>query len=328
MVKTNKTFNFYNGRSALDFGIKSLSLKENSKIFLPEIICDVAVKVFLKNKLDIIYYKLDESFQPVWTELNKINNKNIKGILMVHYFGFPQNFNKFKKFAKKRNIFLIEDNCHSLDVSYKKEVLGMIGDIGIDSPRKILNNLYSGGRLYINKNLKFKKVNISKYKPSYFEIFKKKIKNNIPKLIKKIRFLGYRPQYESPFLFSNIDNSFKNKKIDNFSINYLNKFNKEKESLRRVRLFNKIQTFARNNEIKTVFKIQKNLIPMHFVGMAKSKSHASQIFDWGWKNKIEILSWPSFDINKKLNNKLVNRWQKYICIPLNEDIKYINEKKI
>ena len=323
----NKIFNFHNGRSALDFGIKLLLLKKK-KILVPEIICDVAVKVFQRNKLDIIYYKLDQNFNPIWTELNKISNSDIGGILMVHYFGFPQNFDKFKKFAKKQKIFLIEDNCHSLAVSYKREKLGKIGDIGIDSPRKILNNLYSGGRLYVNKNLKLKKINIDKYNPNYFQIFKKFIKKNIPNIIKTIKFLGSRPYYESPFLFSDPDNYFKIKKIDNFSLNYLKKFDLKKESLKRIMLFNKIKKFAKNNGIKTVFKIEKNLIPMHFVGLAKNKIHAKQIFDWGWRNKIEILSWPSFDINKKLDNKLLNKWQKYICIPLNEDIKYIDEKKI
>ena len=324
----NKILNFNNGRSALDFGIKLLLLKKNSKILIPEIICDIAVKVFLKNNLDVVYYKLDENFNPIWTELNKISNSDIAAILMVHYFGFPQNFDKFKKFSKKRKIFLIEDNCHSLAVPYKKERLGIIGDIGIDSPRKILNNLYSGGTLYINRNLKFKKINIDKYKPSYLQILKKFIKKKFPATTKTIRFFGNRPYYESPFLFTNQDSSFDLKKIDNFSLNYLNKFNLKKESLKRARLFNKIQQFAKNNEIKTVFKMKKNLIPMHFVGLAKNKIHATQIFDWGWRNKVEILSWPSFDINKKLDNKLLTKWQRYVCIPLNEDIRYIDEKKI
>ena len=60
-----------NGRSALDQGIKLLSLKESSKILVPEIICDVAVEVLLKNKLDVVYYKLDTKFQPIWSDLYK-----------------------------------------------------------------------------------------------------------------------------------------------------------------------------------------------------------------------------------------------------------------
>ena len=46
-------------------------------------------------------------------------------------------------------------------------------------------------------------------------------------------------------------------------------------------------------------KISKNAIPLYFVGIAKNKDHAKEIFDWGWRNNIEIVSWPSF--YKKIN---------------------------
>ena len=72
---------------------------------------------------------------------------------MVHFFGYPQNLLKFKKFVKERKIYLIEDNCHSLSIKYKGNVLGATGDIAIDSPRKIINDLYSGGRLFVSTSL-------------------------------------------------------------------------------------------------------------------------------------------------------------------------------
>ena len=67
---------------------------------------------------------------------------------------------------------------------------------------------------------------------------------------------------------------------------------------------------------------------MHFVGLAKNQNHAKKIFDWGWKNNIEILSWPSFYSNKNLNKHLIKKWRKYICIPLNQnfDLKNANVK--
>ena len=49
---------------------------------------------------------------------------------MVHFFGYPQKHKKFLKFAKKKNIFLIEDNCHSLPIKLDNMRLGKIGHIG------------------------------------------------------------------------------------------------------------------------------------------------------------------------------------------------------
>ena len=42
---------FNNGRSALDVGIKILSLKKGSEILVPEIICDVVIEIILKSGL-------------------------------------------------------------------------------------------------------------------------------------------------------------------------------------------------------------------------------------------------------------------------------------
>ena len=73
----NKIKYLNNGRSALDIGIKLLSIKKGSNILVPEIICDVAVEVLIRNKLNVVFYKLDSKFQPVWSDLNKKSSKNV-----------------------------------------------------------------------------------------------------------------------------------------------------------------------------------------------------------------------------------------------------------
>ena len=45
----SRLLNFYNGRSAMSYGLDLLKIRENSKILLPEIICDVAVKFLLRK---------------------------------------------------------------------------------------------------------------------------------------------------------------------------------------------------------------------------------------------------------------------------------------
>ena len=321
----NKIKYLNNGRSALDIGIKLLSIKKGSNILVPEIICDVAVEVLIRNKLNVVFYKLDSKFQPVWSDLNKKSSKNVSCILMVHFFGYPQDLKRFQKLRIKKKIKLIEDNCHSLNIKYGGSTLGYTGDIGIDSPRKILNDLYSGGRLFINFKNNYNLKNFKRYKPNLFMKIKNKFKNQFPNLIKKIKFLGKRPNYESPYLYTGRDNNFLIQQMDKFSKNKLNKINLKKESEKRIKIFNKINAFAKKNEIKSVFKISKNLIPMHFVGLAKNENHVRKIFNFGWENNIEVLSWPSFYRNKSLNKNLIKRWRKYICIPLNQNFNLENK---
>ena len=39
-------------------------------------------------------------------------DSNIKAIMMVHYFGQPQDIKKFQTLCNKHKILLIEDNAH------------------------------------------------------------------------------------------------------------------------------------------------------------------------------------------------------------------------
>lgn len=54
--------------------------------------------------------------------------------------------------------------------------------------------------------------------------------------------------------------------------------------------------------------------------LARVNEDVKKVLDWGWSNKIEILSWPSFYSGTKLNKRLIQRWRKYIFIPLNQNL--------
>ena len=323
-----KIIYFYNGRSAMSYGIDLLKMKKNSIILLPEIICDVAVKVFLKKKLKVKFYKLDNYFEPIWSDINRYNFKNISAILMIHFFGYPQKYSKFLNLAKKKGIYLIEDNCHSFPIQYKKRTLGKIGHIGIDSPRKLIDELYSGGRLYINFDLKTPPMKIQNFHVTKKQIFKNKIKEKFKKFYKLYKFNGNRPKFEYPYLYSDLDNDFSIKLIDKKSFEKIKNINLHNEYDKRKIVYSKIDKFIRKNNMKCIFKLKKNLIPMYYVAQTKNFEHSKKIFNWAWSNKVQALSWPSFYKKFKLNKNLYKRWQRYICFPLNQEISIINEKKI
>ena len=94
---------------------------------------------------------------------------------MVNFFGFPQDIDVYRKFAKKSNSILIEDNAHGLFSKDKKyELLGTRGDVGILSVRKSVT-LPNTGMLLIN-NKKIKNIKDSpKYKREALLIFGKRI---------------------------------------------------------------------------------------------------------------------------------------------------------
>ena len=89
----------------------------------------------------------------------KAVNKKTKAIMLVTINGRYPDMEQFVKFAKLKNIFLIEDAAQSLGSFYKSKHLGTFGDIGIFSfsaPKVI--TMGQGGCLITNNEALYKKI--------------------------------------------------------------------------------------------------------------------------------------------------------------------------
>ena len=105
----DKNLFFFNGRSALRAGLLLLKLNKNDEVLVPQFICDTALDPYRDLKIKIVFYKIDFNLKPIWEDVKKKYNKKTKAIMMIHYFGFPNDISKFLNFKKKKKIFLIED---------------------------------------------------------------------------------------------------------------------------------------------------------------------------------------------------------------------------
>jgi len=172
------------GITALCLGIDILKLKQNDEILLPDKICDDIIGMLKFKNIKPIYYSLNSDLSPKWASVNKImeHPNNIKAILMIHYFGQPQDISNFIDFKIKHNIFLIEDNAHGHGGYYNNILLGKYGDIGISSPRKMLD-LNTVGILFLNNTTFNFPLDLPKgVKISYFSAYARKLQFYFPKL--------------------------------------------------------------------------------------------------------------------------------------------------
>ena len=127
---------FPHSRTAFKYALESLSLNKPISILMPDYICDVMIDPLSELNIIPIYYEINDDLSPNWKNLEDMVNDNVKCILMVHYFGKPQDIERFKSFCRKYKLLLIEDNCHGLGGKYRGKNLGSFGDISISSPRK------------------------------------------------------------------------------------------------------------------------------------------------------------------------------------------------
>jgi len=196
---------FAQGRTALYYGLLKLKIKKENKILIPNYICKSLLTPIIKLKINYSFYNINDNFT---FNLSEIKKKALAKdyLLIVHYFGQPQNVNHILNFCKKNSIKLIEDNAHGYSGKFRGKLLGTFGEIGFSSPRKILN-IDTGGILYYKKNIISSRLD--KYYLSNFLMLKN--------ILKKITFYNYLKNTfynQSNFYFSRIA------KLENTLINY------------------------------------------------------------------------------------------------------------
>ena len=74
-------------------------------------------------------------------------NKNVRGIMVYHQWGFPQKMEKILAFAAKHCLFVLEDCAHSFHSSYRGTRVGTFGFASIWSFAKFFPSVV-GGAVY------------------------------------------------------------------------------------------------------------------------------------------------------------------------------------
>lgn len=81
-----------------------------------------AVPVFADVERDTANIDLDSA--------EKLVNSRTRAIIVVHFAGLPVDMDKARAFARKHNLKLIEDACHSWGTQWNGKGTGALGDIG------------------------------------------------------------------------------------------------------------------------------------------------------------------------------------------------------
>jgi perosamine synthetase len=122
------------GTAALEIAVKSLNLKKNDEIIIPNFtIISNAIAVLKENlNLRLIDCNLEDWNMDIDKIKEKITKKT-KAIIATHIYNFPLRVDILKKICKKNNIILIEDAAEVVGQKLKNKLCGSFGDISIFS---------------------------------------------------------------------------------------------------------------------------------------------------------------------------------------------------
>ena len=123
-----------NGTAALEIAIKTLNLKKNDEVIIPNFTIISNALAVIKQNAKPIFIDCDlQTWNMKIDMMEKIINKKTKAIIATHIYGYPIEIDKIKNICKKKKIFLIEDAAEMFGHKYKGKYCGYYGDISIFS---------------------------------------------------------------------------------------------------------------------------------------------------------------------------------------------------
>lgn len=159
------------GSAALICALKSANIAEGSDVVMPAICCPAVLFAIQMAGYNPVL--ADVSLDNLCMNLAQIETaitNNCKAIVAVHAYGHYCEISEIERFAKDKNLFLIEDACLTMGGNYRQRRLGSFGDASIFSfgYDKIVNcgkggvlvtdsdDLFQNASQFINENAFFR----------------------------------------------------------------------------------------------------------------------------------------------------------------------------
>lgn len=314
---------FAHARTALKYGLMNLGFKEGDRILVPDYICEALLHPINELLLETVYYPLNDYFEPRWEALEVIAREvECRAIVMVHYFGQPQDIARYKDFCAGHNLLLVEDNAHGFGGMVNNKPLGTFGDLGISSPRKILNTA-SGGILYINGKEQ-SPPSLKTYHMSKGERLLRGWFEQYPRLKVCASVLARRlPNFSDPLAFREpvIHGLIADKNSEMVISSAIENQSLKKLAQRRRERWAIWQSVAQSIGLQPVYNdVYSDSSPWAFPAYIKSTKQRDQIMIAGLKKGIILFPWPALPKEiLQFKGQSINRWHKLICIPLGQD---------
>ena len=152
------------GTAALFLALKALDLEKEDEVIIPDltfVACPNSV-VMAGGKVSLVDIKKNNLCLDLGKTEGLVSEKT-KGIMPVDFNGRSPDLLSLKESAKKRDLFIVEDACHTIGSFYNGRHMGYFSDIGIFSlstPKIITTG--QGGILATNNKELYEKIRMLK----------------------------------------------------------------------------------------------------------------------------------------------------------------------
>ncbi|MCM8767360.1 MAG: DegT/DnrJ/EryC1/StrS family aminotransferase [Candidatus Omnitrophica bacterium] len=120
-----------NGTVSLQLALRTLGVKTGDKVITTPVTFIATASSISELGAIPVFVDIDFNTGQISSEAIEENiDENTKGVIGVHYGGYPFDIDKVRKICKKHKLFLIEDAAHSHGTKWKGKHVGGFGDFG------------------------------------------------------------------------------------------------------------------------------------------------------------------------------------------------------
>ncbi|MBN1914119.1 MAG: lipopolysaccharide biosynthesis protein RfbH [Candidatus Omnitrophica bacterium] len=129
-VNSGSSANLLAITALMSFLLKGRRIKPKDEVITSACGFPTTLNPILQNNLVPVFVDVEPgTYVPDIRAVEKAVTRKTKAIFLAHTLGNPNDLGGLKKLAKKRDLWLIEDNCDSLGSLYKGRRTGSFGDI-------------------------------------------------------------------------------------------------------------------------------------------------------------------------------------------------------
>ena len=307
-----------NARTALKLALAQISGDRGNGVLLPDFACDVLLHPIVQMGWRPLFYSVTDELIPNWDALGAIAARSrARALIMVHYFGQPQDVQQFISFCSRHELVLIDNNAHGHGGFLDGRPLGSLGDIGISSPRKLLGAL-SGGVLH---GANERSVQWARQMPPYSlyhpRAIAREFLNDMPQFRRSLRaWLDQGKDWNNERLYREPVQA--DRRIDTFSRRRIVFADWKAIATQRRENWNDWAVFARNKGLRPVFpQVHPESCPWVMPIYARDLPERNKWLTWGVENRVHLFPWPSLPEEViREDGVALARWRRLVCFPL------------
>ena len=287
-----------NGTAGLFLALKAFNLKKDSEILITPRSYYSSASTILLNGYSPKFIDIALDSQNIMlSEIKKNITNKTKAIICVHLNGYPCDMVEIMKFAKRKNLLVIEDCSQAHGAMIGNKYVGSFGDISVWSfcQDKIISTGGEGGMLGVNSFSLFKKLWALKDQGRDFNKSNKRSNNKFRYIHDHLGFNFRMTELQAKIGIIQLDYLKNWIKIRNYNSNFI------------ISLLKKYPQFF------YVDKLNNNYTHSYYrlcVRLKINKIKVSQILKQCFINKLDVYTGPCPEIYKEqtfkkiLGNKL------------------------